>query len=125
MMRWQRKLCRFGHQRDRSTRRRPAHGEPLLLRATVRKTIPAPIARLSNSALHPQTCSNETLRVKQRREVDEAPRFCLPFLVSLTFTTLPRLTGLNRICCRNCLHNVNTTQYSKLLQLSPYMLTDL
>src|SRR5215813_3370711 len=48
MMRWQRKLCRFGHQRDRSTRRRPAHGElPLLLRAAARKTIPAPIARLA------------------------------------------------------------------------------
>src|SRR5262249_5849625 len=55
MMRWQRKLCRFGHQRDRSTRRRPAHGEPpLLLRAAARKTIRAPIARLGNSALHPQ-----------------------------------------------------------------------
>src|SRR5262249_18873043 len=92
MMRWQRKLCRFGHQRDRSTRRRPAHGEPLLLRAAARKNIP--IARLGNSTLHPQTCGSATLRVEQRRGVDEAPRFCLSFSSPLTFTTLLRLTGL-------------------------------
>src|SRR5262249_36926407 len=54
------------------------------------------------------TTDSVSTRIQQRRGVELAPRFCLPFSISLTLLTLPTFTTLVLICCRNCLQGVNT-----------------